>query len=153
MGSVRPLRRGCLDRLYRILGLSVIGWPAYLFLDVTGPPKHDEVSWVNHFNPYCDYFPNAMANWVVLSDVGLIAWLWCLWRAVSVFGGWNVVFFYLVPYLITNHWLVTITFLQHTDWHIDRFMPLEWTWLRGAFGTIDRDYGVFLNYVHHHIAD
>lgn len=61
--------------------------------------------------------------------------------------------YYFIPYLIVNHWLLTITFLQHTDWNIDRLTSSEWTWLRGAFGTIDRDYGAFLNYAFHHIND
>eukprot|EP00484_Ammonia_sp_Unknown_P015802 CAMPEP_0197074326 /NCGR_PEP_ID=MMETSP1384-20130603/211051_1 /TAXON_ID=29189 /ORGANISM="Ammonia sp." /LENGTH=286 /DNA_ID=CAMNT_0042513167 /DNA_START=1554 /DNA_END=2414 /DNA_ORIENTATION=+ len=152
-GEMKPRNRGVLDRLTRILKLSVLGWPLYLLVDATGPPKHDEISWVNHFNPYCAYFPSYMANLVVLSDIGLIAWIWCLYRIYTVLGFVNLVFYYFVPYLIVNHWLVTITFLQHTDWDIDRYAPVEWTWLRGAFGTIDRDYGVFLNYAHHHIQD
>ena len=82
-----------------------------------------------------------------------MAWVWCLYQLYKVIGFSNMVCLYLVPYLITNHWLVTITFLQHTDWNIDRYNPSQWTWLRGAFGTIDRDYGAFLNYAHHHIAD
>ncbi len=94
-----------------------------------------------------------MVNLVLLSDIGLIAWVWCLFRIYKVIGLSNFVFFYFVPYLIACHWLVTITFLQHTDWNIDRYKPCEWTWLRGAFGTIDRDYGAFLNYAFHHIHD
>jgi len=144
---------GIVMRLKRILTISVLGWPLYLIFDVTGPPKHDELSWVNHFNPYSAYFPPSMVNLVVLSDIGLIAWIWCLYRLYRVYGAMNVVFSYGIPYLIVNHWLVTITFLQHKDWDIRRYAPSEWTWLRGAFGTIDRDYGQFLNYAHHHIAD
>ena len=89
----------------------------------------------------------------MISDIGLVAWAWFLFRCYKNFGAMNILFYYFIPYLIVNHWLVTITFLQHTDWDIDRFAPSEWTWLRGAFGTIDRDYGMFLNYAHHHIAD
>lgn len=148
-----PRSRGAFDRLKRVLSLSILGWPLYLLLDVTGPPKHDEISWVNHFNPHCAYFPKKMSNYVVLSDIGLIFWVWCLFQIYKVIGVSNLFFFYFVPYMWTNHWLVTITFLQHTDWNIDRYTSIEWTWLRGAFGTIDRDYGAFLNYSHHHIQD
>ena len=123
----------------------------YLITDANGPPKHDEISFVNHFNRM--YFPPYMVNLVVLSDIGLILWCWCLYKIYLIIGLVNLLYFYVVPYLIVNHWLVTITFLQHTDWNIDRFTPVEWTWLRGAFSTIDRDYGTFLNYTHHHIQD
>merc|ERR1711997_1126365 len=94
-----------------------------------------------------------MFHLVVLSDIGLLIWVYYLYKVSCTFGVMNIMFYYLIPYLIVNHWLVTITFLQHKDWNIHRYAPSEWTWLRGAFGTIDRDYGVFLNYAHHHIAD
>eukprot|EP01084_Bolivina_argentea_P293606 504997_1 len=72
----KPRNRGMIDRLVRILKLSVLGWPLYLLFDVTGPPGHDDISFVNHFNPYCLYFPKYMVNLVVLSDIGLIGWIW-----------------------------------------------------------------------------
>ena len=145
--------RGAFDRLTRILALSVLGWPLYLFLDVGGPPKHDELSWVNHFNPFCAYFREDLAIWVMVTDIGLIGWIWCLFRIYLVIGGTKMLVYYFIPYLIVHHWLLISTFLHHTDWNIDRFAPSEWSWLRGAFGTIDRDYGWFLKYTFHHIND
>lgn len=59
---------------------------------------------------------------------------------------------YIVPYLWVNFWLVLITFLQHTDIRVPHYSSREWTWLRGALCTVDRDYGI-LNQLHHHIAD
>ena len=69
--GAKSRNRGPLERLKRILQLSILGWPLYLITDATGPPKHDELSWVNHFNPYCEYFPQYMVNLVLLSDIGL----------------------------------------------------------------------------------
>lgn len=145
--------RGAFDRLVRILGLSVLGWPLYLFLDVGGPPKHDELSLVNHFNPFCAYFRESMAIWVMVTDIGLIGWMWCLYRIYLMIGGMKFLSYYFIPYLIVHHWLLISTFLHHTDWNIDRFSPSEWSWLRGVFSTIDRDYGWFLKYTFHHIND
>ena len=54
--------------------------------------------------------------------------------------------------MIQNHWVVTITYLHHTDIHVPRYQPETWTWLKGALGTIDRDYGI-LNIFFHHIVD
>jgi len=49
--------------------------------------------------------------------------------------------------------LVTITFLQHSDPKIVHFDEAEWTWLRGALCTVDRTMGWFLDHKLHHIVD
>jgi len=59
---------------------------------------------------------------------------------------------YVVPYLIVNSWLVTITLLQHTHPNLPHYVEKEWDWLRGALATVDRSYG-FLDHFFHHIAD
>ena len=61
--------------------------------------------------------------------------------------------FYLVPYFITNYYLVIITFLQHTDVFMPHFRGKEWNWLRGALCTVDRPFGFFANRSFHHITD
>jgi fatty acid desaturase len=45
---------------------------------------------------------------------------------------------YGIPYLITNMFLVLITFLQHTDTALPHYSGAEWDWLRGALATVDR---------------
>lgn len=37
-----------------------------------------------------------------------------------------------------NHWLVLITFLQHTDPILPHYRPAEFTFPRGALSTLDR---------------
>jgi len=49
-------------------------------------------------------------------------------------------------------WLITITLLQHTDTYIPHTSGDQWSFLRGALLTVDRDYGIF-NYLHHNIGD
>ena len=39
---------------------------------------------------------------------------------------------------ITNHWIVMLTYLQHSDPSIPHYRFGEWTWLRGGLATIDR---------------
>jgi len=83
-----------------------------------------------------------------------------LWVCVECFGGRNVVLFYLLPYLWTNHWILTITFLQHTDFSIPYYPSKTWSFLRGAASTVDRDFGfigrhffhgaIETHVVHHH---
>jgi len=54
-------------------------------------------------------------------------------------------------YMWTNAWLVLYTWLQHTAPDLPHFGEDEWTWVRGAFCTIDRPYGPF-DWMHHHIG-
>ena len=59
---------------------------------------------------------------------------------------------FVMPYLVVNFWLLLYTKLHHTDTQLPHFSGKEWSWLRGALATVDRNYG-FFNYVHHHIGD
>lgn len=38
-----------------------------------------------------------------------------------------------------NHWLVLITFLQHTDPLLPHYRAPEFTFIRGALATLDRN--------------
>jgi omega-6 fatty acid desaturase (delta-12 desaturase) len=153
MMSIKKKNRSLLSRIVRVLNLTVLGWPTYLFMNFTGSPKYDFERFTNHFNPFSVLFPSNIKPYVLLSDIGLFFWVFILYRIACVIGFIPLLNYYLIPYLIVNFWLVTITFLHHTDTKIVRYMPSEWNWMRGAFGTIDRDYGWFLNYAHHHISD
>jgi omega-6 fatty acid desaturase (delta-12 desaturase) len=68
-------------------------------------------------------------------------------------GFGNVLFYYLIPYFITNYHLVLITYLQHTDVYMPHFRSKEWNWLRGALCTVDRSFGPLLDSTFHHITD
>jgi omega-6 fatty acid desaturase / acyl-lipid omega-6 desaturase (Delta-12 desaturase) len=46
---------------------------------------------------------------------------------------------------------VLYTWLQHTDPSIPHYGDGEWSWVRGALSTIDRDYGIF-DFFHHTIG-
>ena len=59
---------------------------------------------------------------------------------------------YVGPYLVVNFWLVLYTWLQHTDAEVPHFEDEEWTWVKGAFMTIDRPYGWLLDFLHHRIG-
>jgi len=136
-------------RIYNITVMLLFGWPAYLFTNVTGH-KYDRST--NHFNPWSPLFRPDQAWVIVLSDIGLAVTLGLLWWAGMAFGiGW-VVKVYVVPYLIVNLWLVLITDLQHTDPAIPHYRDEDWSWIKGALCTIDRDYGI-LNHIFHHITD
>ena len=76
-----------------------------------------------------------------------------LWKWASYEGSWTpVALLYFLPYLVVNFWLVLYTWLQHTDVDIPHLDGDNWTWVRGAFLTVDRPYGAVLDLLHHRIG-
>jgi omega-6 fatty acid desaturase (delta-12 desaturase) len=143
-----------LYRFVRIVIMLSIGWPIYLLTNATGNQTYSKNEWVNHFMPsspiYADIRKGSLL--VLLSDFGLALMVGLLAYVASIVGWANVTYYYLIPYTITNSFLVLITFLQHTDHALPHYDARQWDWLRGALLTIDRDYGI-LNHVFHRITD
>lgn len=137
----------------RIVLMLTLGWPLYLAMNATGHKTYPAGVSVNHFSPSSPIFTSEKERrQVLLSDVALGV-VFALFAYVSyTYGFVWFVKTYGIPYLITNAFLVLITFLQHTDPALPHYSGDEWDWLRGALATIDRDYG-YLNVLHHHIAD
>jgi omega-6 fatty acid desaturase / acyl-lipid omega-6 desaturase (Delta-12 desaturase) len=124
-------------------------WPAYLLTNLSGPKSMRHQS---HFDPNSALFKGRSRGLIVWSDIGVgitIAVLGALWYS---HGGWWLTKMYIAPYLIVNFWLVIITYLQHTDPVIPHYRDGEWTFVRGALTTVDRDFG-FLNIVFHAITN
>ncbi|KAH9273182.1 hypothetical protein BASA83_004471 [Batrachochytrium salamandrivorans] len=104
------------------------------------------------FWPTCLIFDPKHYIGVIMSCGGVLATIAGLTVLGQIYGSLNMLFYYVIPYLFVNFWLVTITFLQHTDPVVPHYRHAEWDFLRGALSTVDRDYGL-LNYFHHHIGD
>jgi len=140
-----------LTRLLGIVKMVTVGWWAYLWFNVQSCPAGGK--WNSHFNPFCSLWKNRhQRTGVMASDIALLVWCWILYRFASIFGWMVLIKHYWIPYLWVNFWLVAITFLQHTDSVVPKYDDETWSWMRGALGTVDRDYGVF-NLLHHHIGD
>jgi len=56
------------------------------------------------------------------------------------------------PYLVVNMWLIVYTWLQHTDVDVPHLGAREFTYMRGAFHTIDRPYPPLIDALHHRIG-
>ncbi|GLI68528.1 hypothetical protein VaNZ11_012919 [Volvox africanus] len=137
-------------RVGHILFQQILGWPLYLMFNVSG---HYYERWANHFDPSSPIFTTKRERLeVVISDLALVAVVAGLAAISRAMGFVWLLKTYFVPYLVVNHWLVMITFLQHTHPKLPHYGEGEWDWLRGAMATVDRSYGV-LDYVFHHIAD
>ncbi|OAX42332.1 hypothetical protein K503DRAFT_766892 [Rhizopogon vinicolor AM-OR11-026] len=113
------------------------GWPAYLIRNASGQKRYPKGT--NHFNPDAVMFAPHQRDSIVLSDIGIVLWLAGLSSSIYAFGFWTVFRLYLMPYLWVNHWLVLITFLQHTDPLLPHYRASEFTFPRGALATLDRN--------------
>ena len=156
--SLRTLEKNlefpsALRRFCHLVNYLVFGWPAYLFVHSRGRVYSQYSMHPNHFNPRAPIFCKKDFAAVVLSDVALLVWIGFLYyMSAYVYSYTWLLFLYGVPYLGTNAWLVTVTYLQHTDVKVPHYDDDEWTWMKGALCTVDRDYGV-LNHVFHHLPD
>jgi omega-6 fatty acid desaturase (delta-12 desaturase) len=130
------------------------GWPMYLISNVTGHNFHERQSegkgvgkkngmlkGVNHFNPSSPLYEKKDEKLILLSDVGIAITLAALTWVGKNYGFANLLVWYIIPYLWVNHWLVAITFLQHTDPTLPHYDAKTWTYVRGAAATIDREFG------------
>lgn len=125
------------------------GWPLYLTINASGQARYP--AGTNHFKPDAVMFAPHQASSIIISDIGVLLWLAGIAASIYYFGFRTVGRLYLVPYLWVNHWLVLITFLQHTDPFLPHYRPAEFTFPRGALSTLDRsllgDLGSFMGWI------
>ncbi|KAJ5180675.1 Oleate hydroxylase FAH12 [Penicillium capsulatum] len=145
---------------------QLFGWPLYLIINVTGHNNHEKQpegrgkgkanGWfggVNHFDPRSPLYEARDAKYIALSDLGLGLTATALYFIGSNYGWMNLLVWYGIPYLWVNHWLVAITFLQHTDPTLPHYQPEAWNFARGAAATIDRDFGFVGRHILHGIIE
>jgi omega-6 fatty acid desaturase (delta-12 desaturase) len=140
--------------LIMLFAQQLVGWPNYLMTNVTGHNYHERQregrgkgkhngygGGVNHFDPRSPLYEQKDAWKIVLSDIGIALTATALYFLSSRFGWTNMAVWYFIPYLWVNHWLVAITFLQHTDPSLPHYTGESWNFVRGAAATIDREMG------------
>ncbi|KAK5659212.1 hypothetical protein OQA88_1303 [Cercophora sp. LCS_1] len=152
--------------LIHLLGQQLIGWPNYLLTNVTGHNYHERQregrgkgkkngfgGGVNHFDPSSPLYEAKDAYLIVLSDIGIAIAGSVLFYLGQRFGWSNMAVWYFLPYLWVNHWLVAITFLQHTDPSLPHYTADTWNFVRGAAATIDREFGFIGRHLLHGIIE
>ena len=106
---------------------------------------------MSDFDPKAVMFAPHQYSSVVVSVVGVMLWLaavvgWAYTRGFS-----EMFRVYGMTYLWVNHWLVLITFLQHTDPLLPHYRGSEHNFVRGALATFDRsllgDLGSFMGWI------
>ncbi|KAF2454487.1 delta(12) fatty acid desaturase [Lineolata rhizophorae] len=149
-----------------LLGQQLGGWIMYLLTNVTGHNNHARQAegkgvgrrngafgGVNHFLPSSPLYERKDEKLILLSDLGL-AIMGAVLVAVGRTHGWlNLFVWYGIPYLWVNHWLVAITYLQHTDPSLPHYDGTTWTFTRGAAATIDREFGFIGRTLFHGIIE
>ncbi|KAF2787000.1 hypothetical protein K505DRAFT_258663 [Melanomma pulvis-pyrius CBS 109.77] len=152
--------------LLELIGHQLIAFPTYILINNFALPRMAVFPWWtrSHF-----YFGGDGPNFkpshkkdIIMSDIGIATSAALIWTAVQYLGAWEVMKLYGFPYLWTNHWILTITFLQHTDITLPYYRPASWTFLRGAASAIDRDFGwigrflfhgaIETHVLHHHVS-
>jgi len=139
-----------LVNLFQIVLMLALGWPVYLFKNSFG---QDYGRRTNHFEPSSPIFQPQHRNVVLLSDAFLVLTLLLFGVLCYKFSVQQFMLFYGAPYLWVNFWLVLITYLHHTDVRVPHYRGEEWSFIRGALCTVDRNYGTFLNTLFHNIGD
>ncbi len=131
----------------------IFGWPAYLLAGKTGGPRYGTS---NHFWPVAPFskklWPSTWAKKVWLSDWGIIVVISLLIIWSINYGFISMLCIYGAPLLVVNIWLVVYTWLHHTDTDVPHLSGKEFSYMRGAFLSIDRPYGKVLDFLHHSIG-
>ncbi|KAH3688634.1 hypothetical protein WICPIJ_000379 [Wickerhamomyces pijperi] len=143
-----------LATLYSLFIQQIGGWWAYLTTNVTGQPYADKPQWMkNHFVPSSPLFEKREYWFIVLSDLGILIQGFILYNWFKKFGAFNFFIHYFFPYMWVNHWLVFITFLQHTAPTMPHYDANVWNFARGAAATIDREMPFVGPHIFHDIIE
>ncbi|KAK6978221.1 delta-12 fatty acid desaturase [Favolaschia claudopus] len=142
--------------LGKMLIMQLLGLQMYFVANTMGSPSYPKGT--NHFSPLSPLFRRSERLGILASDIGLIFMGYLLWQYTERVGLSVFTKMYFVPYLLSNHWIVLITFLHHCDPTLPHYRKKEWSFVRGALGTVDRPIMGFIgrvffhNVSHDHVA-
>lgn len=122
--------------LFGMLIMQFLGWQYYLTYNALGSPMYPPGT--NHFFPSSPLFKPHERPGIIASDIGISVMIYLLYAWTKQVGFHMFIKLYFVPYLFTNHWVVMLTYLQHSDPTIPHYRKKQWTFLRGATCTVDR---------------
>ena len=83
----------------------------------------------------------------VAVSVATAAWLW------SSMGTANFAVVCMAPWCVMSFWLFMVTYLQHHSEDGKLYTDDTFTFEKGAFETVDRNYGKWVNRMSHHMMD
>ncbi|KAF8901964.1 linoleoyl phosphatidylcholine delta-12 acetylenase [Mucidula mucida] len=125
--------------MFMLVRQQLLAFPAYLLFNVSGNPRYPK--YTNHFRPSNSVlFHPSQRKAVIMSNIGIAAMVFAVSAASRMWGWWNVIAFYGIPWLCVTHWFIMITYLHHTDPTIPHFRGSSWSFARGAAATVDRPF-------------
>jgi omega-3 fatty acid desaturase (delta-15 desaturase) len=131
-------------RWFRLSGVGpLFGWPLYL---VAGMPDG------SHYWPWS--YAHETTEHRLLCALSALSCVACLAAYLLYFGVREAVMRVLIPVLVQGWWLTTVTYLQHhrgADTEV--YHAKDWSFVKGALQTVDREFGWPLDQLHHHITD
>nr|AGC65506.1 FAD2-9 protein [Carthamus tinctorius] len=139
-----------IGRTLTLMVKLTLGWYIYLAINAAGRPYE---KFASHYDPRSEMFSDNERVLILMSDIGLLSFSFLLYKVAMVQGFAWVFCVYGGALMVMNAFLVTITYLHHTHPSLPHYDDSEWNWMKGAFATVDRDYGVVLNKVFHNITD
>ncbi|KAI7744818.1 hypothetical protein M8C21_020958 [Ambrosia artemisiifolia] len=128
-----------IGRILTLLVKLTLGWYIYLSINAAGRP-YDKFA--SHYDPRSPIFSDNERILILMSDIGLLSFSYFLYKVAMVQGFAWVFCVYGGALMVMNAFLVTITYLHHTHPSLPHYDDSEWNWMKGAFATVDRDYGV-----------
>ncbi|MEM6410996.1 MAG: fatty acid desaturase [Pseudomonadota bacterium] len=149
--AVKPHQDNVVHKaIFRTPLFLLFGWPLYL-LGFRNQKEMHPIKF-SHFTTVSDLFSRGVAPsyWASLVGVALFGGLYFgVWATF----GFAVFFkFILAPYLCFAAWLTFVTYMQHVSPEVPVYDAEEWTGLKGALATVDRNYFPF-NQLTHRIGD
>jgi fatty acid desaturase len=169
--------------IFSMISLAIhqlFGWPAYILLNAGAgvksmvksnrkeTPKYKQ----SHLDPTSDVFTASEQPFVLLSNIGILALFTALYQVSKSLGAMNTFLLYGLPYLWMNHWIgklslvsaqpktqkltfaiVAITYLHHTHPEASHYEANEWTFVKGALSTVDREFGFIGRHIFHGIIE
>lgn len=140
--------------LFNLIAQQIGGLQLYLATNATGQP-YPGVSkfFKSHYWPKSPVFDAKDYWYIILSDIGILCTLGVNYLCYRAYGSHFVLINWFLPWLWVNHWLVFVTFLQHTDPTMPHYDAGEWTFAKGAAATIDRNFGFVGQHIFHDIIE
>ena len=136
--------------LFRSGLFLLIGWPMYK-LGFRNLTTYDPVHG-SHFLPTSDLYASHV-KWSWAWSVGAVLACLALYIALGVMFGLGFALTYIIlPYMVYAGWLTFVTYMQHVSPEVPVYDSEDWTSLKGALASVDRNYGPF-NWLTHRIGD
>ncbi|KAK9063894.1 hypothetical protein SSX86_017766 [Deinandra increscens subsp. villosa] len=137
-----------LGNLFMTFVRLLLSFPMYFTFNIHGREYN---GFVSHFYPQSPLFNDSERLQVWLSDAGMVAAFYGLYKIAAATSATWLFCIYGAPLLVMNAHFIFFTFLHHSHPSIAHYDSREWDWIRGALSTIDRDYGI-LNHVFHDVT-